>query len=124
MNQPTLKQTPTELTPAYERPIESIDERMKAQIDWENGTRRSTPRDVEFGESNKSSVDLGRIGKKAGALVAAGAVAFGAIKVTERAIDHELDTGRPTPEQAGSIYNTGVDKDGNTIRIYPGSVNK
>lgn len=128
MNMTSITQTPkpTELSPAYERPVdrESIDSRMKAQLDWEAESHRNAPRDIQIEKSGNSAVNLGKIGKKAGAVVAAGAIAFGGIKATERAIDHELDTGQPKIEHTDGMYETGTDKNGNPVRIYPGSGEK
>lgn len=126
MSMSNITQKPSELLPAYERPVDlaSIDQRMEDQLKWEAGSR-SAPRDFSAEEqSDQSSSNKSRIGKKARTLGAVGLSAAVMIPIAGRAIDHEMDTGTPTPEHTGGSYNTGVDKDGNIIRIYPGSVNK
>ena len=128
MSMTTKTKTPTELLPAYERPIdrESIDRRMSDHLTWEN-SNRITPRTeivVTGGDKKEVPIKVKKIAKKAATLALAGVLAAGAVKGIGNAVDHELDTGRPNIDNPDGMYNTSVDSEGNIIRTYPGSVDK
>jgi hypothetical protein len=98
--------TPEEQKPAYERSIdkESIDSRMQAQLDWE-GNNRMSPLDTLSPKKDETRASNSRLAPKKVLAMGATAVALGAgVYQMGKAIDHELNTGKPNfPQPSGQV---------------------
>lgn len=93
--------TPQELQPAYERPIDlaSIDARMAEQIAFE-GHGRTSPREqaaVENRSKEPEALTAKRTNKAKRALAVGSAIVAGAVGThfVGKAIDHEIKSGEP-----------------------------